>query len=102
MARVIWAEPALQDLDAIADFIALDDPGAAKRQVRTVFERVDQLGEFPVLGSRPKDLRNTPHRRLVVKPILLYYRIAGSRIHIVYVTRGERRFSLERIKEHEI
>ena len=102
MARVIWAEPALQDLDAIADFIALDDPGAAKRLVRTVFERVDQLGEFPELGSRPKDLRNTPHRRLVVKPILLYYRIVGSRIHIVYVTRSERRFSLERIKEHEI
>jgi len=25
MAQVIWAEPALNDLDAIADYIALDD-----------------------------------------------------------------------------
>jgi toxin ParE1/3/4 len=28
MAQVIWAEPALNDLDAIADYIALDNPAA--------------------------------------------------------------------------
>lgn len=26
MAEVVWAEPALSDLDAIADYIALDNP----------------------------------------------------------------------------
>jgi plasmid stabilization system protein ParE len=31
MAEVIWAEPALNDLDAIADYIALDNPEAARR-----------------------------------------------------------------------
>ena len=30
MAEVIWTEPALHDLDAIADYIALDDPQAAR------------------------------------------------------------------------
>jgi plasmid stabilization system protein ParE len=30
MAEVIWAEPALHDLDAIADYIALDNPEAAR------------------------------------------------------------------------
>jgi plasmid stabilization system protein ParE len=29
MAEVIWTEPALNDLDAIADYIALDNPEAA-------------------------------------------------------------------------
>ena len=33
MAEVIWAEPALNDLDAIADYIALDNPEAARRLV---------------------------------------------------------------------
>jgi hypothetical protein len=28
MAEVIWAEPALNDLDAIADYISLDNPEA--------------------------------------------------------------------------
>ena len=29
MVELIWSEPALQDLDAIADYIALDKPEAA-------------------------------------------------------------------------
>lgn len=30
MAQIIWSEPALQDMDAIADYIALDNPHAAR------------------------------------------------------------------------
>jgi len=41
MAEVIWAEPALNDLDAIADYIALDNPEAARRLVQKIFEHVD-------------------------------------------------------------
>jgi plasmid stabilization system protein ParE len=37
MAEVIWAESALSDLDAIADYIALDNPEAAKGLVQNVF-----------------------------------------------------------------
>ena len=31
MARLIWTEPALQDLGSIAEYIALDKPAAAQR-----------------------------------------------------------------------
>jgi toxin ParE1/3/4 len=31
MARIIWTEPALQELDEIADYISLDNPTAAKK-----------------------------------------------------------------------
>ena len=37
MAQIIWTEPALNDLDTIADYIALDDPQAARNLVRKVF-----------------------------------------------------------------
>ena len=32
MAEVIWTEPALTDLDAIADYIALENPEAANKE----------------------------------------------------------------------
>ncbi len=99
MAQVIWAEPALQNLDAIADYIALDDPTAAKRLVRKVFEKVDQLIEFPQTGTRPRELKGTPYRKLTVKPVLIYYRIEGQKVLIVHVVRGERKFSLKRIED---
>jgi plasmid stabilization system protein ParE len=101
MAQVIWAEPALQDLDAIADYIALDDPTAATRLVRKVFEKVDQLIEFPETGTRPKELKGTPYRKLTVIPILIYYKIEGRKVIVVHVVRGERKFSLKRIEDQD-
>jgi len=101
MAQVVWAEPALQDLEAIADFIALDDPVAAKCLVRKVFEKVDQLTDFPESGTRPRELKSTPYRRLLGKPLLLYYRIDQPTVYIVHVVRGERQFNIERIKAHD-
>ena len=43
MARIIWTEPALQDLDEMADYISLDKPTAARKFVQRVFERIEQL-----------------------------------------------------------
>ena len=40
MAEVIWTEPALNDLDAIADYIALDDPAAALARAKSLRERI--------------------------------------------------------------
>ena len=57
MAQVIWAEPALNDLDAIADYIALDDPTAAREMVQRIFKHVDELIVYPDSGSKPRELR---------------------------------------------
>ena len=32
MVEIVWTEPALSDLDAIADFIALENPVAAQKR----------------------------------------------------------------------
>ena len=50
MAKVIWADPAIQDLDAIADYIALDKPEAAHRLVQRVLATVERLQRFPHMG----------------------------------------------------
>jgi len=42
MARIVWSEPAVQELEAIAEFVALDKPVAAVRLIRTVFRKVDR------------------------------------------------------------
>lgn len=39
MAEIIWTEPALDELEVIAGYIALDKPGAANRLVKRVFCR---------------------------------------------------------------
>src|SRR5215211_1674292 len=68
MAEVIWAEPALNDLDAIADYLALDNPEAARRLVQQIFEHVGQLESYPRLGSKPQELKGWPYRQMVEPP----------------------------------
>ena len=89
MAEVIWTEPALSDLDAIADYIALDNPDAARGLVQRVFQHVDQLIEHPRSGSKPPELRGWRYRQIVEPPCRIFYREDSNRVFILYVMRGE-------------
>jgi toxin ParE1/3/4 len=91
MARLIWTEPALQDLDAIADYIALDKPQAAKELVQRVVQHVEQLTTHPESGSVPRELKRSRYRQIIELPCRIFYRYDGKRVYILYVMRGEMR-----------
>ncbi len=90
MARLIWTEPALLDLDEIAEYIALDDPMAASRYVQKVFDRVELLEAYPKSGKRPAELPRTSYREVVVAPCRIFYRVEKDAVYILYVMRSER------------
>lgn len=92
MAELIWTVPALNDLDAIADYIALDKPQAARQLVQRVFQRVEQLVNQPESGSKPKELRGSRYRQIVEPPCRVFYRYDGKRVYILHVMRGEMLF----------
>lgn len=90
MAQIIWTEPALSDLEVIAEYIALDKPVAASRLVQKIFSSTDRLERFPETGRRPPELKKSKYRELIVNPCRIFYRVEGDRAFIVYVMRGER------------
>ena len=92
MAEVIWAKPALNDPDGIADYIALDNPEAARRLVRRIFEHVDQLESDPRLGSKPKELKGWRYRQIVEPLCRSFYREDSERVLILHIMRSERVF----------
>ncbi len=90
MARLVWTEPALRDLDDIAEYIALDDPPAASRYVQKVFDRAERLQSHPQSGKRPPELPRSPYRELVVPPCRIFYRVEQTTVYVLYVMRSER------------
>lgn len=60
--HVRWTKPALQDLDKVAEYIALDNPMAASRLVVKTFDRVERPSKFPNSGRRPPELPGTPYK----------------------------------------
>ena len=90
MVEVIWAEPALSDLNSIAEYIALDKPVAAEKFVQKVFDQVELIGSFPNMGKVPTELpKTTVYRELVIKPCRVFYRQTQEKVYIVHIMRGE-------------
>ena len=90
MARLIWTEPALADLEAIADYIALDNPEAACRLVQQVFASIARLERFPHSGKRPAELPRSPYREVVVAPCRVLYRVEDDTVFLLHVMRAQR------------
>lgn len=101
MARffaLIWTDPAIDDLDEIAAWIALDRPRAAGKLVKRVFAKVERLARFPESGRRVPELpRDTLYREVVVPPCRVFYRREGRSVLIVHVRRSERELDPERL-----
>jgi len=82
-------------LDSIADYIALDNPEAARFFVQKVSATVKQLVRFPRSGSCIPEVPRKGLRQLVIKPCRVFYRIKGDHIVILYVMRSEQLFRKE-------
>lgn len=80
----------MADLDAIADYIALENPIAAAELVTRIFAHVEQLAEHPESGSRPQELGNSRYRQIVEPPGRVFYRHDGGKVFILHVMRFER------------
>ncbi|MFB1001402.1 MAG: type II toxin-antitoxin system RelE/ParE family toxin [Pseudomonadales bacterium] len=90
MAQVIWTEPALIDLDEVAEYIALDKPSAAKKLVEDIFLRVELLHQSPNSGRKPPELERLRYREVIVGPCRIFYRFTNKKVYILYVMRSER------------
>jgi toxin ParE1/3/4 len=99
MAQITWAEPALIDLDEIAEYIALSNPYAASNVVSEVFSKVERLEQFPKSGKPSLEIPELNYREVVIPPCRVFYRLEKAFVYIVHACRDERslrKFLIER------
>lgn len=89
--KVVWLRTALRNLQDEAEFIARDNPRAAKEVVARIGAAAAHLADHPALG-RAGRVHGT--RELVVPETsyILPYRALGSRIEILRVFHSTRRW----------
>jgi toxin ParE1/3/4 len=90
MAQIIWSEAALDDVNDIAEYIALNNYNAAKKLVKTIFESTKRLKNFPESGRRPPEINSSRYGEIVVGPCRVFYRHDNPKVYILYVMRRER------------
>lgn len=87
MAEVIWTEPALEQLNDIAEYIALDNFQDAQNVVQNAFDKVDRLSEFPLSGRIPPEVPNSIYQEVIVNPCRVFYRLQDGTVYIIHVMR---------------
>ncbi len=94
MAFVIdWSPEAVEDLEAIAEYIARDSRFYAQSVVRKLLEMADSLAIFPEMGRVVPELSDKNIRERFVYSYRLIYEIRDSQIVIVAIVHGKRLLS---------
>ena len=90
--ELIWSPSARLDLKDIAAFIAEDSPSSAQRFIKSLFQVVERLADFPESGRIVPELSDPAIREVIRKPCRIVYRIdrAERTVEIVRVWHAAR------------
>ena len=88
--RLVWLPDAIDDLDAIAAYIAIESEQYAKQFVERVSLRADSLIEWPLSGHINPEANREDIRELSVYPYRLIYRLTSDAVIVLAVLHGSR------------
>lgn len=86
--RVIWSDPALDDLARIRDYIGNENPAAASRVAIQLVAAADSLEHLPERG-RP-GLEPGTRELVSLWPYIMVYQIDPEIVHILSIRHGAR------------
>jgi toxin ParE1/3/4 len=92
MAReVVWTEPAWEDLEAAAEYIARDSAAYAAVFVEEMKAAATSLSEMAERGQIVPEIGDASIRELLVRPYRLVYQLSEGEVRILAVIHGARR-----------
>ncbi|MBL8812550.1 MAG: type II toxin-antitoxin system RelE/ParE family toxin [Planctomycetaceae bacterium] len=95
MAAIVWAPRALDDLEALVDYISRDSVVRAKRFALRLIVRVDALSSLPESGSWLPEDDGQRYRQIFQGAYRVIYRYENDIVLIVAVHHAARLFTGE-------
>ena len=91
MARkIVWSDPAVEDLEAAVEFIAKDSQAYATNLAQFALDAAESLAQFPNRGHRVPDPKLPRFRELIIGSYRLIYLVETKRVLIVALLHGHR------------
>jgi toxin ParE1/3/4 len=89
--QVRWSPAAAEDFFRIIEYIRQENPAAAQRIAKTIYESAGSLKSFPNKGrvGRVEGTRELP---LPPLPFMVVYRVLKDRVEIANVIHGAQRW----------
>ncbi len=95
--KLIWSPDALDDIEAIGNYISRDSEFYAESTVLKIYESPQSLVSFPKRGRIVPEIGNENIRELFVFQYRIIYEVKSSEIHILTVIHGKRLLDKDQI-----
>ena len=100
--KIVWSDPAVDDLTSIRDYIARDSERYATQFLSSIIAAVERLETLPQLGRRvPEAAGMSGVRELLFQSYRIIYRSEDNRVLILAVLHGSRDLSRSDFKPWE-
>jgi len=99
MAKIKWTPQALEDIEAIANFIARDSTHYAGMFTVKVFDVVERLELFPESGRIVPELNRKEIREVILGNYRIIYRVKGDIVEILTVYHSARLLEAENVNK---
>lgn len=93
--RVAWSPRAVEDLEAIAEYIAVDSSAYAAAVVTTIRNTTRNLSRFPFAGRVVPEFGDENLREWFVYSYRVIYRVENDVVTIATIVHGKRLLTLE-------
>ena len=94
--RILWTEPALQDLESIRDYIKRDSEYYASLFIERIIEAVERLETFPEMGRRVPEAEEENIREIIFQNYRIIYRLETEQVLILTILHAARDFNKTR------
>ena len=88
--RVNWSQRALDDLEAIAQYISLDSAAYSKAVVKTILETTRNFSRFPYAGRIVPEFSDPSIREWFAYSYRVIYRIEDNVVTVAAIVHGKR------------
>lgn len=93
--RVAWSPRAVEDLEAIAQYIALDSNAYAAAVVKRILNTTRNLSRFPLAGRVVPELGDETVREWFAYSYRVIYRVENDVVTVATIVHGKRLLNFE-------
>lgn len=92
MNRVVWTQPARDDLREIRAYIAADSDRYARLVARKIVDAVGRLRSHPLSGRVVPELGRPSIREVIDGSYRIVYRVTADTVEVLAIVHGARHF----------
>jgi toxin ParE1/3/4 len=94
--NIVITESAYADLEDIENYISQDSPYVARKFISRIFDKIDQLYQYPSFGKPVPEIGDKTVRELLLNKYRIIYQIVDERnINVIRIVHGSRLLDIE-------